>query len=78
MLNEETPALAENITLLYLNWGELRDPSVLPDYTYRDYGNGTYLFSFSDMILGDMVTVSVRCYDRRAIYVQAEAECREG
>lgn len=77
LLNEGAPALAENITLLYFNWGEWRDPSARSDYTYRDYGNGTYLFSFSDVIPGDVVTVSARCYDRRTIYVQAEAECRE-
>lgn len=78
LLNEGAPALAGNITLLYLKGGVWRDPSGLPDYTYSDYGNGTYLFSFSDLIPGDVVTVSARSYDRRIIYVQAEAECREG
>ena len=78
VLNEGSPALAENITLLYFKGGAWRDPTTLPDYTYMDYGNGTYLFSFSDVIPGDVVTVSARCYDRRTIYVEAEAECREG
>lgn len=77
VLNEGAPALAGNITLLYLQGGQWRDPTVLPNYTYMDYGNGTYLFSFSDVIPGDVVTVSARCYDRRTIYIQAEGECRE-
>jgi len=78
VLNEGNPALAGNITLLYLKGGQWRDPVGLPDYTCMDYGNGTYFFSFSEVIPGNVVTVSARCYDRRTIYVQAEAECREG
>ena len=76
LFNEGTPALAQNITLLYLKLGAWTDPTVLPDYSYTDYGNGTYLFSFTDEIPGDHVTVSAQCYDRRTIYVQAEAEFR--
>lgn len=77
VLNDGSPALAENITLLYLKGGVWRDPTTLPDYAYRDYGNGTYLFSFSDVIPGDVITILARCYDKRTIYVQTEAECRE-
>jgi len=43
ILNENEPALASNITVFYKEKAkEWLDPRILPDYSWSDFGNGTY------------------------------------
>lgn len=70
LLNEGNSAFAKQITLYYNNSGSW----LIPDATnILDYGNGTYLASFTVSILGQDVLVSAHVTDRREIYVQANA-----
>ena len=78
LLNEGEPALAESIDLAYLKEAKWWDPSVLGSYSRQDFGNGTYLYSFTDEIPGNRVPVRFQAYDRRVVFVQAEAALRAG
>ena len=81
LLNEGKPALARNFTVFYEDDGSLsteewitaQSPSV------TDYGNGTYLISFTAETLspGDPLIVSVHCQDSRSILVQANVTCSQ-
>jgi hypothetical protein len=81
LLNEGKPALARNFTVFYEEDGSLsteewittQSPSV------TDYGNGTYLISFTAETLnpGDPLIVSVLCQDSRSILVQANVTCSQ-
>ena len=75
VLNEENPALAENVTVLYEDSGSWQRADTQSSYRFADYGNGTYLVSFEADIPGENVNVSVQVYDIRGIYVQANATC---
>lgn len=73
MYNEGTPALENSTTLVYMKFGSWEDPTVLGDYSALDYGNGTYLYVFTDTIPGIQVPVRIQVYDLRGVFVQAEA-----
>ncbi len=75
LLNEGSPALAENVTVLYENSGSWPHADEQSSYSFTDYGNGTYLMSFEADISGENVNVSTQVYDLRGIYVQANATC---
>jgi len=77
LLNEGEPALAGTITIAYHN-GSWRDPTQLESYSWQDFGNGTYRYSFTDTLPGAQVQVRAQAYDRRDIFVQAEASLSEG
>lgn len=78
ILNEGSPALAGSINLMYLRGG-WRDPALLDDYVQTDYGNGTYRFSFSDKLPAvSEIIIRVQAYDRRGVFVQADATLFEG
>lgn len=77
ILNEGDPALAESIALAYLK-GNWRDPTQLESYSWRDFGNGTYRYSFVDTIPGAQVQIRAEAYDRRGVFVQAETSLDEG
>ncbi len=75
ILNEGTPALAENVTALYEDSGSWLRADEQSNYSFTDYGNGTYLVSFEANIPQENVNVSTQAYDLRDIYVQANATC---
>ena len=70
VLNEGQPALAKQISVYY----KLSDSWLTPsNYTIMDYGNGTYIASFTADIPSATVEVSARVVDQRGIFVQANA-----
>jgi hypothetical protein len=81
VLNEGKPALAQNFTIYYEQdgslsteeWIQAASPSV------TDYGNGTYLTSFTAETANpdDPLLVSVQCRDLRGIFVMANATCTQ-
>jgi hypothetical protein len=73
LANEDGPALAKDITLLYESQGTW--PAV--DHRSRDYGNGTYTLFFETDTPGDGLNVSAHIHDLRGIHVQANATCPE-
>jgi len=77
LLNEGTPALAKNLTLYYNNSSVWLVPDSQNNYTFVDYGNGTYFMSFVADIPSENVEVSVHVSDQRGINVQANVTCTE-
>ncbi len=77
LYNEGSPTLENSTTLAYLKSGSWEDPTVLGDYSALDYGNGTYLYTFTDTIPGSQVPVRVQAYDLRGVFVQARARARD-
>lgn len=78
LFNEDSPALYGSITLEYLKSSKWEDPTVLEGYQELDYGNGTYRYTFTDIISGNSVPVRCLVYDYRGILVKAEATLKEG
>lgn len=74
--NEEKPALAKNITLFYKNLGSWIRVNSSNNFSIVDYGNGTYLLSFTVSVSSD-VQVSAHVYDLRDIFVQTNTTCTE-
>jgi len=77
LLNEEKPALAENLVLYYKNFDDWLTPGPQNNYTIIDYGNGTYFMSFVADISSSTVEVSVHASDQGEINVQANVTCVE-
>ena len=74
IFNEGTPALAQGFELYYQNsssWIQVQN------YSLTNYGNGTYRITFNAYTSTTPVRVSVKAYDTRQIYVQANATCSE-
>ncbi|MGD0645972.1 MAG: hypothetical protein ABSA75_13785 [Candidatus Bathyarchaeia archaeon] len=79
VLNEGTPALAQNFTfyfdyngsLLTEDWVKVDSPSI------TDFGNGTYSVSFTTATdpSSDPLLVSMLCQDQRGISVGANVTC---
>ena len=78
LFNEGSPALAENVTVLYEDSGSWQRADEQANYSFIDYGNGTCFVSFEADILGENVNVSAQVHDLRGIYVQANATCTNG
>ena len=76
VLNEEKPALAKNITLFYENLGSWIPVNSSNNLSTVDYGNGTYVLSFT-VSTSSPVQVSTHVYDLRDILVQANTTCYE-
>jgi hypothetical protein len=76
VLNEAYPALAKQITVYYRVSGTWLIPDFANGYTLQDYGNGTYVASFT-AIAPLIDEVSVHVIDCRGIYVQANATSTE-
>lgn len=74
--NEEKPALAKSITLFYENLGSWIPVNSSNNLSTVDYGNGTYLLSFT-VSASLPVLVSTHVYDLRDIFVQANMTCYE-
>ena len=75
--NEREPALAKNITLYYENLGNWIEVNSSNNLSIEDYGNGTYLISFTAEIPSEDVQVSAHAYDLRDIFVRANTTCYE-
>jgi hypothetical protein len=76
VLNEAYPALAKQITVYCRVSGTWLIPDFANGYTLQDYGNGTYVASFT-AIAPLIDEVSVHVIDCRGIYVQANATSTE-
>jgi len=77
VLNEARPALARQITVYYEVSGTWLIPDDTNDYVLLDYGNGTYIASFSAAVPTPEVEVSVHATDFRGVYVQANVTSTE-
>jgi hypothetical protein len=81
VLNEGSPALAQNFTVYYEQdgslspeeWVQVTSPSI------TDYGNGTYTMSFTAETTNpeDQMLVSVHSHDLRYILTKANATCTQ-
>jgi len=78
VLNEDSPALAQSTTLEYLRIGLWNDASLEGDYAFRDYGNGTYRFTFSAEVPGNQINIRMRVNDVRGVFVEAQETLVEG
>lgn len=76
--NEGAPALAGNIVLEYLKSGSWEDPKNLGSYSELNCGDGTYRYTFEDIIPGTFVLVRVQVNDLRGVFVEAEASLHSG
>jgi hypothetical protein len=76
VFNEDKPALAKNITLFYENLGSWMPVNSSNNFSTVDYGNGTYLLSFTVSTSSD-VQISAHVYDLRYVFVQANTTCYE-
>jgi hypothetical protein len=76
ILNEAYPALAEQITVYYRVSGAWLTPDFANGYRLQDYGNGTYVASFT-AIAPLIDEVSVHVIDCRGVCVQANATSTE-
>ena len=78
LLNEGSPALASNITLLYQKSNVWLRADSTSSYSFTDYGNGTCQIAFEQEYLSsETVNVSVQVCDLRGICVRANATCTE-
>jgi hypothetical protein len=81
LLNEGKPAQAQNFTVYYERdgslspeeWIQVTSPSII------DYGNGTYLISFTAETTNpdDPLLVSVHSQDLRQILIRANVTCTQ-
>lgn len=73
LFNEGQPALTKNITIYYRELVQWIKADTIDDYVLIDYGNGTYRATFTLMTLASSLNVSARVFDRRDVFVQANA-----
>ncbi|MEM3699471.1 MAG: hypothetical protein QXL57_01180 [Candidatus Bathyarchaeia archaeon] len=76
VLNDGQPTLAKNIILYYKNSGVWLPVTSSNNLSITDYGNGTYIISFTVVTDSD-VQVSVYVTDLREVFVQANKTCYE-
>ena len=76
VLNEAGPALATQVTVYYNISGTWQIPDI-NNYTFLDYGNGTYLASFTAAAPTPELEVSIHATDFRGVYVQANVTSTE-
>ena len=72
LVNEQVPCLASTILLHYNKTTIWEDPTILGSYTFTDYGNGTYVYSFTDDVDKLQVPIRVQIVDQRGVYVRTE------
>jgi len=77
VLNEAEPAMAKQIMIYYMVSNNWLIPNETNNYTLLNYGNGTYLASFTAAFPTESVEVSAHIIDHRGIYVQANATSTE-
>ncbi|HUS78154.1 MAG TPA: DUF2341 domain-containing protein [Patescibacteria group bacterium] len=78
LMNEGSPALLDSKAIFYPSSWAWADASLVPGYHEQDYKNGTYSCTFTDDVAGAQVPVRLEVYDRRGMYVVAEATLPEG
>ena len=71
-------ALAVSITLEYMKSAAWTDPTGLGSYQEQDFGNGTYVYTFTDDVPGSPVQIRAQVYDVRGVYVRVENSLGEG
>jgi len=71
LLNEDKPALANQIIIYFRGANSWQIPNADNNYEITDYGNGTYTASFIANIPSPTIEVSGRVIDQRQILVQA-------
>lgn len=73
LLNEDSPALAENITIYYRDkFGAWHNAGLLDSYVLEDYGNGTYVARFTVGVPRvENREIRVEVFDQREIYIEA-------
>lgn len=76
LLNEGSPALVDSVIITY-NRGNWREASSLPDYSLTDCGNGTYQYAFTAQVTGSEIEVRIQVYDKKGVFVEAEATFTE-
>jgi hypothetical protein len=74
--NEEQPALAQHINISY-NTTQWMNASDSTSYFETDYHNGTYQYTFNEIIPGATIPIRAQAHDRRRIYVQTEIQVSE-
>lgn len=77
LLNDDEPALADQMTLYYRVLDSWFVPNASNNYVVVDYGNGTYRASFQANIPSPNIEVSVHIIDQSNIFVQANTTCSE-
>jgi hypothetical protein len=76
VFNEDTPALAQNMAVLFQNaTGHWLPGADQPGYRFVDSGTGVYTARFEVDTPQPTVSVSLQVTDLRSIYVQANATC---
>ncbi len=73
VLNEASPALANEITIYYKSVENWLAANTTGNYTFVGFGNGTYVASFEADIPSENVEVSAHIVDQRGIYVRTNA-----
>jgi hypothetical protein len=73
LFNEGQSALTQNITVLYRDSGVWLIPGVTNDYSFADYGNGTYRATFTLATSAPSLNISAQVFDSRDIFVKANA-----
>jgi len=69
--NENEPALAKSIDVFYEDAGNWTLADESNNLFIKDYGNGTYLVSFTVNVSSEVVQISTHMHDMRNIFVQA-------
>lgn len=75
--NEGESCLAASVTLHYNKTTSWETPINLGDYSFIDYGNGTYIYSFTDNVDKILIPVQVQVVDLRGIYIRTEKTLEE-
>jgi len=76
LCNEGAYALVKNLTVYYRMSTDWLNAGLIDGYSLEDFGNGTYRSSFVIESL-DPVEILVQSYDRRDIFVRANATCTD-
>jgi hypothetical protein len=74
--NEEQPARAQHIDISYNSTGWF-NASDSTSYFETDYHNGTYQYTFNEIVSGAAIPIRAQAHDRRRIYVQTEIQVAE-
>ncbi len=70
--NEREPCLAAYVILHYNKTTTWENPTNLMDYYVTDYGNGTYMYSFTDDLDKTQIPVRIQVVDLRGVYIRVE------
>lgn len=73
--NEESPALAKNISLFYEDNGSWTPVNSSNNLSTVDYGNGTYTITFNIATSSENIQILAHVYDLREIFVQTSTTC---